>query len=200
MNHQEYSLIFERYPIGNTPALEIGAWDNPWLEGSRVITMDHAGFQGYPDVLHDLEDTPLPFEDHQFKIVAMREVLEHICPKNQIAVMDELHRVLIPQGVLILTVPYYRWHGAYSTPDHCKYFTEYSFLQYHRESYNGKPLWKVLELVKVREKDRLRYMPISKSGIQIKNPALRRVIYRLLSYSPTKRYTRNLFVKLEGVP
>lgn len=201
MNEHEYRLIFERYPLypDSEPALEIGAWDNPWLKGENILYMDRVEYQGYPDVLHDLEDLPLPFEDQQFKMIAMREVLEHICPKNQIAVMNELHRILSFDGVLMLTVPYYKWHGAYSTPDHCKYFTEYSFSQYGNDNYNLSSKWRVESLVKVKEKDRLRYMPIQEGGSTIKRPFIRRVVYRLLSYSPFKRYTRNLFVLLEKV-
>ena len=197
MNRQAYQEIFERYPaIGNTPALEIGAWSNPWLEGSRITYMDRAEYQGYPDIMHDLEDLPLPFEDKQFKIVALREGSEHVCPKQQIGVMKELHRILSDKGILLLTVPFYKWHGAHTTPDHCKMFTEYSFGKYTHKSYRGDRLWKIDLIKKVREKDRLRYIPINTEGTRIKRPLIRKIIYRLLSYSPTKRYVRNLFVRL----
>lgn len=202
MNKQQYQLIFERYPIKNTPALEIGASRNPWLEGSRINYMDkeigiyHELF-GSDAIKHDLEDLPLPFNDHQFAIVAMREVLEHVCPKKQIPVMNEIHRILQPGGILMLTVPYYRWHGAHSTPDHCKYFTEDSFRHYHDGTYNGASKWTVDTLVKVRESDQLRHMKIISPGQRLSSPKIRRIMYWVLSYAPWKRYTRNLFVRLQ---
>ena len=48
-------------------------------------------------------DTHLPFEDSTFDVVTMLAVLEHI--ENERQILKEIHRVLIPGGKLIITVP-----------------------------------------------------------------------------------------------
>lgn len=45
----------------------------------------------------------LPFEDSSFNVVTMLAVLEHIDDDQQI--LKEIHRVLVPGGKLIVTVP-----------------------------------------------------------------------------------------------
>lgn len=53
-------------------------------------------------IKHDLSD-PLPFENDAFDIVASLANLEHLCdPANA---MREIHRVLKPEGSLLLTAP-----------------------------------------------------------------------------------------------
>ncbi|MCW6035879.1 class I SAM-dependent methyltransferase [Spirulina subsalsa FACHB-351] len=48
-------------------------------------------------------DHQLPFPDQSFEIVTMLAVLEHI--EHEQAILQEIYRVLIPNGKLILTVP-----------------------------------------------------------------------------------------------
>ncbi len=55
---------------------------------------------------HDLHGgDPLPFEDRFFDAVTMLAVLEHVEPERLSAVIGEIHRVLKPGGVLIITTP-----------------------------------------------------------------------------------------------
>lgn len=48
-------------------------------------------------------DNRLPFADSTFDVVTMLAVLEHIAYEQEI--LQEIHRVLVPDGKLILTVP-----------------------------------------------------------------------------------------------
>lgn len=77
------------------------------------------------DVVYDLARFPWPFKESTFKEIFAVHVLEHI--PNTIAVMEEIHRVGSPGGVVHITVPYYRYEGAYRDPTHVNFFTENSF-------------------------------------------------------------------------
>ena len=48
-------------------------------------------------------DSDLPFDDASFDVVTMLAVLEHI--ENEQEILAEIHRVLVPNGKLVLTVP-----------------------------------------------------------------------------------------------
>ncbi len=202
MNKETYKKVFEcRMLLDKTVGLEVGPSDNPMIAGRNVTYMDRDSFGDLsPMIKHDLEDIPYPFDDCSFDIIAAREVLEHVCPKNILGVMGELHRILKSEGALILTVPYYKWKGAFSTPDHCNYFTEDSFVKYiSRGQYRGELTWRIKKILRVREKDRLRFMPIQSSGKRIGNKTLRKIVYRILSYMPFKWYTRNLYVEIQPI-
>lgn len=50
---------------------------------------------------------PLPFADGEYDTVILSDVLEHI-PEPEL-LMNEISRVLSPDGVLLLNVPFYYW-------------------------------------------------------------------------------------------
>jgi len=57
-------------------------------------------------VSHDLHDpTPLPFDDATFDVVTMLAVFEHLAQPRLAPLLDEAHRLLKPDGRLILTTP-----------------------------------------------------------------------------------------------
>jgi len=63
-----------------------------------------------PDFIAALPD--LPFQDGQFDIVICTEVLEYI--ENTQDAINELHRVLKPNGLAVVSVPFMnRLHGDY---------------------------------------------------------------------------------------
>jgi SAM-dependent methyltransferase len=49
----------------------------------------------------------LPFESSHFDLVSMIEVLEHV--EDDTATLAETARVLVPGGLIVLTVPAYQW-------------------------------------------------------------------------------------------
>lgn len=49
----------------------------------------------------------LPFENGSFDLVAATDVVEHVAAEEQ--ALRELHRVTVPGGVMLLTVPAYMW-------------------------------------------------------------------------------------------
>ena len=90
--------------------LDVGSADGPsvgWLRdrGHRVgMDIDARGLD-HGDVCGSALD--LPFRSEAFHVVAGFDVLEHCNPEGQ--ALDEFRRVLVPGGVLLLSVPAYQW-------------------------------------------------------------------------------------------
>jgi len=59
--------------------------------------------RGFDARVHDLNDSPLPFEDASFDCVTFMAVLEHVFDPH--FAVSEVRRVLKPRGCLILAVP-----------------------------------------------------------------------------------------------
>lgn len=58
-----------------------------------------------PDVVHDFNKFPYPFEDNTFEEIEAIHVIEHL--DRPFAVMGELHRILKPGGLFIIKVPHF---------------------------------------------------------------------------------------------
>jgi ubiquinone/menaquinone biosynthesis C-methylase UbiE len=87
-------------------------------------------------------ENSLPFPDESFQVVTMLAVLEHI--DNEREILQEIYRVLIPDGKLVLTVP-----SVWSQP--VLEFLAYKLkivseaeIRDHKRYYNRKKLKKVL--------------------------------------------------------
>ena len=55
-----------------------------------------------PDVVHDLNCRPWPFDDNRFEVVHARDIIEHL--HDTVAVMEEIHRVCHPGAIVHLTL------------------------------------------------------------------------------------------------
>ncbi|WP_161784346.1 class I SAM-dependent methyltransferase [Aquabacterium sp. NJ1] len=78
-----------------------------------------------PDIVCDIEREQLPYPDGSVDEIYSSQVFEHLRDLN--AVMEECHRVLRPQGLLHVTVPYWSSEGAFRDPTHVRFFSEKSF-------------------------------------------------------------------------
>ncbi|MGC4890099.1 class I SAM-dependent methyltransferase [Micromonospora sp. DT227] len=93
----------------------------------------------HPDLpLHRLRvGRPLPFTDGRFDSVSLLDVLEHV--PDEAALLAETRRVLVPGGLLVLTVP--RRHVfSFLDPDNAKF----DFPRLHRRVYSwrfGSQVW-----------------------------------------------------------
>lgn len=58
-----------------------------------------------PDVLHDLNLLPYPFENTSFDYIEMSHILEHL--NRPFEIMREVHRILKPGGLLVIRVPHF---------------------------------------------------------------------------------------------
>ena len=87
-------------------------------------------------------ESDLPFDESSFDVVTMLAVLEHI--ENEQQILQEIHRVLVPGGKLVITVP-----SVWSQPVlellayKLKIVSEAEILD-HKRYYNREKLRKVL--------------------------------------------------------
>lgn len=69
-----------------------------------------------PDVVHDLDVFPYPFEDNSVDEVTLVHVLEHL--NKPFEVMKELHRLLKPGGKLYIAVPHFSRGFTHAEHEH----------------------------------------------------------------------------------
>ncbi len=95
------------------------------LDGSKDVK---------PDILWNLEKTPLPFKTNQFNEILANHVLEHVT--NFISLMHELHRISKNEGKIIIRTPFYSAWGQFNDPTHVRYFTPYTFNYFNIGNYS----------------------------------------------------------------
>ena len=85
-----------------------------------------------PDIVCDVEKEQLPFAASTVSEIYSSHVFEHI--EDIQSVMNECHRVLAPDGLLTIRVPYWSSEGAYRDPTHVRFFTEKTFEYWRPDS------------------------------------------------------------------
>jgi SAM-dependent methyltransferase len=94
--------------------LDIGCGSYPYfLSHTRFAEKfaidQHSAPTGVPDISWhtlDLNSTPiLPFENGYFNAVTLLAVIEHLSPNSLVELFRECHRVLAPDGLVVLTTP-----------------------------------------------------------------------------------------------
>ena len=92
-----------------------------------------------PDVVHDLDVLPYPFEDGSFDEIHAYEVLEHCGQQGDwkafFAQFAELHRILKPGGILCATVPMWDSHWAWGDPGHTRVITRGTLIFLSQSTY-----------------------------------------------------------------
>jgi SAM-dependent methyltransferase len=92
-----------------TRALDVGSADGPsvgWLDAGSLVSLDVDPAGLAPGGVCG-SALALPFRDGSFDLVSAFDVLEHCEPES--GALMEMHRVLAPQGRLLLSVPAYQW-------------------------------------------------------------------------------------------
>lgn len=98
-----------------------------------------------PDISHDLNQTPYPFEDNYFELVEADHVLEHLM--DPFRVMGEIYRICAPGAIIHIRVPHFS--RGFTHADHKRGFDvtfPYYFNPKFLPGYQRIPL----ELVKMR--------------------------------------------------
>ena len=80
---------------------------------------------GTPDIQHDLEIFPWPWEDSSVTEIVLSHVLEHLGQNTQIylRLIQELYRVCEDQALLHITVPHPRHDNFINDPTHVRMIT-----------------------------------------------------------------------------
>lgn len=110
--------------------LEVGSGPNRLFPHSVTLDVNR---KCSPDVLHDLNVVPYPLRDRSFDLVVCCHVLEHV--EDLVQTIGELHRVLTPDGVLFVEVPYFSSVHFFTDPTHRHAFSTRSF-DYFVEGYS----------------------------------------------------------------
>lgn len=90
---------------------------------SESIGVDIVKLPGV-DIVCDIENG-LPFKDNEIDEIYTRHFLEHI--DNFFFVMQEVYRIIKPEGRVIIKVPHFASPTNYSDPTHKRFFGLYSF-------------------------------------------------------------------------
>jgi len=99
-----------------------------------------------PDVVHDLNVRPWPFETSSFDEVHAYDVIEHL--DDVLKTVEEIHRVTRPGGVANVIVPHFSSDGAFTDPTHRHYFGARTFdymTEGHSNAFYTHARFRVLE-------------------------------------------------------
>lgn len=124
--------------------LDIGCGEN---KHKGWIGMDIRKVKGV-DIIHNVQDFPWPIPDNIVFQALCSHLWEHIEPKYRLQFMDELWRIMKPDGQLLLSTPYYQSVGACQDPTHYTCPTEGTFTYFDPNYplygiYKPKP-WKLV--------------------------------------------------------
>lgn len=107
-------------------------------EWTDLVTLDNEPCHK-PDVLHDLNVLPLPFEDNSADEIHAYECLEHFGRQGDHRFFFEqwtdFWRVLKPGGVFLGTVPLPNSPWAWGDPSHCRVIPKESFVFLNQKAY-----------------------------------------------------------------
>lgn len=82
--------------------LEIGPGRHPVDKTWTIMDMVK---RPWVDVIHDVRNLPLPFEDGSFDLVYMSHILEHVPWFQSVDLLTEVNRILTLGGVIEVWVP-----------------------------------------------------------------------------------------------
>lgn len=97
--------------------VDIGA--GPWKTPGAVSLDGNPSCS--PDILWNLDTYPWPIGDGECDVVVANHVLEHL--ENPIRAIEEIHRIVKPEGVVKIAVPHFSGRMAWWNPEHRRAFS-----------------------------------------------------------------------------
>lgn len=70
------------------------------------------------DIVHNASKFPYPIPSNSCHTILMSHLWEHIEPKHRLNLMEELFRIMQPEGQLLISAPYATSRGAFQDPTH----------------------------------------------------------------------------------
>lgn len=105
---------------------------------TKLVTLD-INPEHKPDVLHNLEDLPLPFEDNTFDEIHAYEVLEHIGQQGDWRFFfdqwSDFWRILKPDGLVCGTSPMRDTQWTWGDPGHTRVVSKENLLFLNQDQY-----------------------------------------------------------------
>lgn len=102
------------------------------------------------DVVHDLDDLPLPFEDDSFDYIDCIDILEHV--REFPDVVRELHRITAPGGVVHVEGPHFTSYTWPTDPTHRRAFAINTFEFFARSSMHERDYYFDFSFSRVRQR------------------------------------------------
>lgn len=147
---------------------------------SDHVNHDIAKLDGI-DIIHDLNELPWPWPDNHFDEIFANDILEHL--DDFVLSMEQVHRILKPNGKIFLKVPYWNSVFAHIDPTHKRGFHENTFHFFDPKKIEciTRPYYTTARFDIFKETFIIipfsPYLPIPKSPkIKIKNKILKRII------------------------
>lgn len=98
--------------------------------GDGLITLD-INPDRKPDIVWDLENLPLPFEDGIFDEIHAYQVLEHLGSQGDqdqfFGFFNEMYRLIKPKGIVCLSFPNVTSEWVWGDPGHKRFIHPYYF-------------------------------------------------------------------------
>ncbi|MDO9171120.1 MAG: methyltransferase domain-containing protein [bacterium] len=104
-------------------SLDLGCGPRSKLAGSVGLDMRPAP---HVDIVHDLNDYPLPFADDEFDHVEMSHVIEHVT--RPLDLMAEVHRIARDGATVRVITPHYSSQLSYGDLEHFHHLGYITFL------------------------------------------------------------------------
>lgn len=135
----------------DTQSLDLGCGETPRnpFQASKVYGIDISIQRGENIVQADLFTRPIPFQDASFDFVTAYDFIEHVprtlCEHGEtrfpfVQLMDEIARVLKPEGLFLSLTPAFPSQQVFQDPTHVNPITENTFPIYFCQSSDSPPL------------------------------------------------------------
>jgi len=101
--------------------LDVGCGPNK-IPNSIGIDIDS---ESQADLIHDLNVYPYPIEENSFDKIYARHIIEHVDDPR--GFLEEIYRILKPEGRVFVETPHFSSRVAYSEPQHKLFYSYFMF-------------------------------------------------------------------------